>query len=191
MTSRVAFGVLLLGVGVLWLLSITDVIGLSYQTWIGLLLIAIGLAIALTPGRHGLLVVLGVVVTLAGLPALVVGDVFTGDVGDAIEAPVTPAEIVPYEHGIGKLTVDLTSPRLGTEDLDAEAQIGIGELLVLVPADADVVVDAHVGIGNIDAFGQTEGGVDVDLDDRIPGAGLQEITLELDAGIGDIRIQRR
>lgn len=171
--------------------SIADVLDLSYQTWIGLLLIAIGLAIALTPGHHGLLVVLGVVVLLAGLPALLVGDVFTGDVGDATEAPATLAEIVPYEHGVGKLTLDLTSPGLGAEDLDVEAHVGIGELLVLVPNAPEVVVDAHVGIGNIDALGETEDGVDVNLDDRIPGSDSQEISLELDVGIGDIRIQRR
>lgn len=191
MTSRIALGALLLGAGVLWLLSIADVLELSYQTWVGLILIAIGLAIAFTPGHHGLLVVLGVLVTLAGLPALVVGDVFTGDVGDAIEVPATPAEIVPYEHGIGKLTIDLTSPGLGGDDLDVEAHIGIGELLVLVPDEADVVVDAHVGIGNIDALGTEEGGLDVDLEDRIPVGGEQEISLELEAGIGDIRIQGR
>jgi hypothetical protein len=191
MTSRVALGALLLGAGVAWLLSIADVLDLSYQTWIGLLLIAIGLAIALTPQHHGLLVVLGVVVLLAGLPALVVGDVFTGDIGDAIEAPTTRAEIVPYEHGVGKLTVDLTSPGLSAEDLDVDAHVGIGELLVLVPNAPEVVVDAHVGIGNIDALGETEDGVDVNLDDRIPGSNSQEISLELDVGIGDIRIQRR
>jgi len=191
MTGRVVLGALLLGAGGLWLLSNAGVFDLSYQTWIGLLLIAIGLAIALTPGPHGLLVVLGVAVTLAGLPSLVVGEVFTGDVGEALETPATPAELIPYEHGVGKLTLDLTSPDLRVEDVDVEARIGIGELLVLVPDGAEIVVDAHVGIGNIDALGETESGVDVDLDSRIPGAGAHEISLELDAGIGDIRVQRR
>ena len=191
MTGRVVLGALLLGAGGLWLLSNAGVFDLSYQTWIGLLLIAIGLAIALTPGPHGLLVVLGVAVTLAGLPSLVVGEVFTGDVGEALETPATPAELIPYEHGVGKLTLDLTSPDLRVEDVDVEARIGIGELLVLVPDGVEIVVDAHVGIGNIDALGETESGVDVDLDSRIPGAGAPEISLELDAGIGDIRVQRR
>jgi len=191
MTGRVVLGALLLGAGGLWLLSNAGVFDLSYQTWIGLLLIAIGLAIALTPGPHGLLVVLGVAVTLAGLPSLVVGEVFTGDVGEALETPATPAELIPYEHGVGKLTLDLTSPDLRVEDVDVEARIGIGELLVLVPDGVEIVVDAHVGIGNIDALGETESGVDVDLDSRIPGAGAHEISLELDAGIGDIRVQRR
>lgn len=191
MTSRIALGVILLGGGALWLLSNADVVEFSYQVWIGVLLVAIGLAIALTPGHHGLLVLLGLLVIVVGLPALVVGDLVTGDIGDAIEAPTTPAEIGTYEHGIGKLTVDLTAPGLAGKDLDVEASLGIGELLVLVPESADVVVDAQIGIGNVDAFGEEENGLDVELKEGFEGPGTQEISLELEAGIGDIRVQRR
>lgn len=191
MTSRVALGAILLGGGVLWLLSSAGVLDLSYQTWIGILLIAIGLAIAFTPGHHGLLTLIGILVILAGLPALVVGDLVTGDVGDAIEAPATPADIDTFEHGIGKLTVDLTAPGLEGEDLEIDAKLGIGDLLVLVPEDADVTVDAHVGAGNIDALGQQEDGLDVDLDEEFPGLGEREIALELEVGIGNIRVERR
>lgn len=191
MTSRVALGAILLGGGVLWLLSSAGVLDLSYQTWIGILLIAIGLAIAFTPGHHGLLTLVGILVVIAGLPALVVGDLMTGDVGDAIEAPATLADIDEYEHGIGKLTIDLTAPGLADENLDIKASVGIGELLVLVPEAANVTVDAHVGMGNIDALGVQEDGVDVDLDEEFPGMGEQEIALELENGLGDIRVERR
>ena len=189
MTSRVALGVILLGGGVVWLLSNAGVLDFSYQTWIGISLVAIGLAIAFTPGHHGLLTLLGILVILAGLPALVVGDLITGGVGDAIEAPATPAELAKYEHGIGKLTVDLTAPGLADEDLDVEASLGIGELLVLVPGAADVTVDARVGIGNVDALGTQEAGIDVDVDEELPGAGEQEISLDLEVGIGNVRIR--
>jgi len=191
MTSRVALGAILLGGGVLWLLSNAGVLDLSYQTWIGILLIAIGLAIAFTPGHHGLLTLVGILVVIAGLPALVVGDLMTGDVGDAIEAPATLADIDAFEHGIGKLTVDLTAPGLEGEDFEIDAKLGIGDLLVLVPEDADVTVDAHVGAGNIDALGQQEDGLDVDLDEEFPGLGEREIALELEVGIGNIRVERR
>jgi hypothetical protein len=190
MTSRLALGAILLGGGALWLLSTAGVLDLSYQTWVGILLIAIGLAIAFTPGHHGLLALIGIVVVLAGLPALLVGDLVTGDVGDAIEAPATPAEVAKYDHGIGKLTIDLTAPGLAGEDLDVEADIGIGELLVRVPEGADVSVQAHVGIGNIDALGSKEDGVDVDLEDEFPGSGEQKISLDLENGLGDIRVRR-
>ena len=70
-----------------------------------------------------------------------------------------------------------------------EASLGIGDLLVLVPADTDVTVDAHVGVGNIQALGREENGIDADLE-RISGtAGAQEVELELEVGIGSIRVE--
>jgi predicted membrane protein len=191
MTARIALGTLLLGAGILWLLSATDVVELAYTTWIGILLIAIGLAIALSPGRHGFLVFLGILVVLAGVPAVVFSDdLFEGGIGDRVETPSTEDELEPFRTGIGKLTVDLTSRDL--EDARVEASVGIGELLVLVPPNAEVTVDAHVGIGNIDAFDENESGVDVDLDESFPGPvqGDRSLDLELEAGIGNIRVER-
>lgn len=189
MTSRLALGAILLGGGVLWLLSSAGVVELSYQTWIGVLLVAIGLSIMLVPGHHGLLALLGILVVLVGLPALVVDDVVTGGIGEATEAPAAVTQLERYAHGIGKLTIDLTSPGLAGKNLDVEAGIGIGELLVLVPEGADVSVEAHVGIGNVDALGREESGVDVDLDEDIEGTGEERVSLDLEAGIGDIRVR--
>jgi hypothetical protein len=189
MTGRIAFGVLLVGAGGLWLLSSAGVVDLTYQTWIGLLLIAIGIAIAVVPGGHGLLVTLGVLVTFAGLPALLADeDVFSGGIGDAVEAPTAPTELQPFRHGIGKLTIDLTAPALELDGAEVEGSLGIGELVVLVPVDADVALDAHVGIGNVEAFGDTESGVDVDLERLSGTSGTQELALVLEVGIGNVRV---
>lgn len=190
MTSRIALGVILLGGGALWLLSDAGVLELSYQAWIGVVLVAIGLAIVLIPGHHGLLAFVGIVVVLLGLPALLVDDIVTGGIGESTETPATPAQLEKFEHGIGKLTVDLTSPGLADKDLEVEAGIGIGELLVLVPEAPDLSVDAHVGIGHVDALGIEEDGLDVDLDEDIAGEGERTISLDLEAGIGNIRIRR-
>jgi predicted membrane protein len=190
MTGRLALGAVLFGAGVLWLLAVFDVVDLSYATWIGIVLVGIGFAIAVTPGRHGLLVLLGILVALAGIPAIVVDDeLFEGGVGEVMETPVAVSELGPFRQGIGKLTVDLTSPDLELDDVTVEASIGIGELVVLVPDDTDVSLDAHVGIGNAEAFGETESGVDVDLVNISGTSGGQELALELDAGIGNIRVE--
>jgi hypothetical protein len=189
MTARVAVGVLLVGAGGLWLLSSAGIVDLSYRTSIGLLLIAIGAAIALVPGGHGLLVTLGVLVALIGLPALLTDeDVFSGGVGEALEAPSTRAEIIPFRQAIGKLTIDLTAPGLDLDGARVEGSLGIGELVVLVPESADVALELHVGIGNAEAFGETESGIDVDLDRLSGTSGTQELALELDAGIGNVRV---
>jgi predicted membrane protein len=191
MSGRIALGALLLGAGALWLLSATDVVDLAYTTWIGILLIAIGLAVALSPGRHGFLVFLGILVVLAGVPAVVFSDdLFEGGIGDRVETPSDEGDLEPFRVGIGKLTVDLTSSDLA--DARVEASVGIGELLVLVPPNAEVDVDAHVGIGNVEAFDETESGVDVDLDETFPGPvrGGRSLDLDLEAGIGNVRVER-
>lgn len=192
MSGRVALGAILVAAGAIWLLEATGVLDLSYRTAIGLLLVLIGLAIALTRGRRGALVLLGVLVALAGLPALLVdGDVFEGGVGEKIETPVAARELEPFRHAIGKLTIDLTSPDLDLDGATVEASLGIGELVVLVPDDADVSLDVHVGIGNAEALGKTEGGIGVDVVGLSSTSGKQEFDLELDVGIGNARVVRR
>jgi predicted membrane protein len=189
MTSRVALGALLLGAGVAWLLTKAGVLDLAYETWIGIFLVAIGLAILLTPGRHVLLAVLGVLVLLAGLPALVVDrDVLQGGVGDASESPSSRAQLEPYHHGIGKLTIDLTAPGLQLDGAKVKATVGVGELDVSVPPDTDVKLDAHVGIGNVQAFGHDDGGFDVDVQRLSSTSGSQEMRLTVDVGIGSVRV---
>jgi predicted membrane protein len=189
MTSRAGLGIVLLAGGILWLLAATDYVDLSYTVAIGILLILIGVVIALTPGRHGLLVLLGIVVALAGIPALFVdSDLWDEGIGDAVERPESSSDLVPFEHGIGKLTVDLTAPRLDLDGEIVEASLGIGDLEVIVPVDVDVDLDAHVGAGNIDAFGENENGFDVDLTGISGTSGAQELDLELDVGIGNIRV---
>lgn len=191
MTGRVALGAILFAAGVLSLLGALDVVNLSYPTWIGLLLIAIGFAIALVPGRHPVLVVLGILVALVGVPALLADEkLFEGGIGDAVERPETSSELKAFRHGIGKLTVDLTAPDLDLDEVTVEASIGIGELLVLVPEDTDVTLDVHVAVGNAAALGESKSGVDVDLVGITGTSGSQELGLTLDAGIGDVRVER-
>ena len=72
MSNRAGLGIVLLAGGALWLLAATDFVDLSYPVAIGILLILIGVVIAVTPGRHGVLVLLGILIALAGVPALFV-----------------------------------------------------------------------------------------------------------------------
>jgi cell wall-active antibiotic response 4TMS protein YvqF len=191
MTGRIALGAVIVGAGVLWLLSEADAVDLSFTTWVGILLIGLGIAIALSRGSRRLLVVVGVLVALVGIPALFVNDdLFSGGVGESTKRPETTADLEPFRHAIGKLTVDLTAPDLDLDDQTVEASVGIGELLVLVPEDTDVTVDAHVGAGNADVLGEQDDGFDVDLDWISGTSGTQELTLDLEVGLGDIRVER-
>lgn len=191
MRGRVALGAVFLGAGVLSLLSATDVVDLSYPTWAGFVLIGIGVAIAFVPGRHPVLVVLGILVALAGIPALVADEkLFEGGVGDSVERPESSSQLEPFRQAIGKLTVDLTSPDLDLDEVTLEASIGIGELVVQVPDDTDVSLDIHVVAGNADGLGETKSGLDVDLTSISGTSGSQELDLKLDAGFGNVRVER-
>jgi predicted membrane protein len=189
MSGRAGLGIVLLAAGALWLLASADVVDVSYRVAVGALLVVVGVVIMLSRGRRGLLVLVGILVVLAGIPALLVdSDVWSDGIGEATEKPASRAELEPFEHGIGKLTVDLTTPGLPLDDAAVEASLGIGDLLVLVPPDTDVSLDAHVGVGNIEAFGEEENGVDVDLSGITGTSGSLELDLELDVGIGNIRV---
>ena len=191
MTARIGLGIVLVAAGILWLLSATDVVDLSYGVSIGVLLVLIGLLIALTPGRHRLLVVVGILVVLAGIPALFVdSDVWTQGIGDEVATPALSADLDPFEQGIGRLVVDLTTPDLPLDERTIKASVGIGELVVRLPDDTDVTVDAHAGIGSIEALGRTESGIDVDLTGISSTSGSQEVELRLDVGIGSVRVER-
>jgi predicted membrane protein len=190
MSSRAGVGIVLLAAGALWLVTATGVVDLSYAAVIGILLVLVGVMIAVTPGRHALLVVVGILIALAGIPALFVdSDLWTEGVGNAEETPRRAADLEPFEHGIGQLTVDLTSRELELDGAVVVARLGIGDLHVLVPANADVTLDAHVGAGNIEAFGESKNGFDVDLEGISGTSGMQEFDLEAEVGMGNLRVE--
>ena len=60
-----------------------------------------------------------------------------------------------------------------------------------MPADTDVTGGWHVGVWNVAVLGEQEDGFDVDLDWISGTSGMQEVTLDLEAGVGDIRVERR
>ena len=190
MKAGSALGLLIVGAGILGLLQATDVVDIGYTGWIGILLVAIGLALMISRGRYGLLVLVGILVLLAGLPSLVVdGDTLDDGIGEAEESPDSSFELGPFRQGIGKLTVDLTNPALDLDGRTVEASVGIGDLLVLVPVGTDASVDARVGAGNVQAFGEEENGFDVELTTISGTSGTQEVNLDLEVGIGNLRVE--
>jgi phage shock protein PspC (stress-responsive transcriptional regulator) len=108
-----------------------------------------GILIALTT----LLAVLVVAAVAAVATAFAWFDVSLGDgVGNQSYAPATVAAATAggYDLGIGKLRVDPTQLRAPAT---VHAHVGIGELDVVVPRGAKVLVNAHVKAGSIDSLG--------------------------------------
>ncbi len=183
--------------------ALLDVSGAVEVSLVGFLAVALiltgaGLVVGAWWGRARGLVALGIVLTLLLGFARVVDVNVAGGIGERVARPATPGEVDDrYRLGMGSLTLDL-------RDLDAgriapvEARVGIGELVVVLPFDAPVVVTARSGIGEVDLFGHSEGGVGVerrvadagagrDPDDVEPG---DELEIDAQVGIGRIEVRR-
>jgi phage shock protein PspC (stress-responsive transcriptional regulator) len=75
-----------------------------------------------------------------------------GGIGDRAWTPTTVAEAaVAHRLGIGSATLDLTDLAIppGTASVPVTAEVGVGELVVLVPEDARVALDADVQLGEL------------------------------------------
>jgi hypothetical protein len=113
--------------------------------------------------------------------------------GNRHERPRDPSELARgYEHGIGNLTVDLRDVELPPGTTTVEVELAIGNLTVMVPEDASLVVDAHANAGKVDLLEGTSDGTDVD--DRVavdgPGASAPRLELEADVGFGRLAVER-
>ena len=190
MKGSVALGLVLAGLGVIWLLEVSDTVDLDTGVWVGIVLVGIGIGVIASPsgGARVLLIVLGLFVALIG-GALAATDVeFSGGVGDRTESPTSVDELDdPYELGIGRLELDLTELDLD-EDTTVRAQIGIGQLVVTVPAARPVSVDAEIGAGDVDVQGEHDDGWNADVQTEADRGVGPELHLELEGGMGGIRV---
>ena len=118
-----------------------------------------------------------------------------GGVGDREAHPTTAGAIQSeYELGIGQLTLDL-SDLTSTDFLAAEihrvrAKVGVGELIVIVPVDLDVRVEAHAGLGDVRVFGIEASGFDVDRTVSTTGPPSQVLDLVVSVGLGQVEVRR-
>lgn len=189
--DRLVSGVLLAGLGVVWLLSTAEVVDPNWRILLPVALTLVGVVMLVlgTRGRAADLVGTGtllavLVVVVAVLPANP-----SWRVGEQDVRPSTLEEVQSrYSHGVGTLTIDLRELSLEL-DLDVEASNGIGELVVRVPDGAALEVDARVGVGSASVADRESSGLNPRLDVSVPGEG-PTIRLDLSAGIGEIRVER-
>jgi predicted membrane protein len=95
-----------------------------------------------------------------------------------------------YTLGVGRLNFDLSNVEFPKGQTFLRADVGIGELHVIVPNDASVDVDGHAQVGNVVLFDQNESGSHVHshIVDRT-GSG-RVLVLDLHAGVGKITVER-
>jgi len=103
-------------------------------------------------------------------------------VGNRTYAPATSSDVKrTYSLGVGDLRVDLSNLSTTTSKR-VHAKLGVGELHVIVPRDAQVTVDAHAKVGDVHVLDQQESGRNVTVQTGQGGA----LTIVANVGAGAI-----
>lgn len=191
-----ALGALLAVSGVFGLLAALGVydIELAVALAAGVAIIGATIAIgAMTQRRVGGLVFLGLILLAAfGVAAATPVSVSSG-AGEKVERPLAGDTLQSrYELGIGELSLDLGAIVIPSGTTHVDASVGVGHLLVTVPSDVALEIDAQAGVGEVNILGKRDDGVDahraVSIAGPTPDAPVLE--LETDVGIGNIEVQR-
>ena len=161
---------------------------------LGLVILVLGLS-GRTSGFPGFLAVMALLTTALVLP-MSVNFVPSGRVGDFAWTPQSESELVaaaPYRVGAGTARLDLSD--LSAADLNGEtieASVSVGQLVIVIPEDLTVRIDAGTALGAITHEGTldpaTIGGVNV-TSDLLVGDGPVDLIIDAHAGIGQISLK--
>jgi phage shock protein PspC (stress-responsive transcriptional regulator) len=192
--GRLTLSVLLVGAGVGLAIAgaSDDVTGMDVEAFLGGALVVVGAALVVGAwwGRARALIALGVVLTVGAASASVVDVPLRGGIGERRWAPVADSEVRRvYRLGIGDAELDLT--RTDADRITTDVSLGVGHLVVMVPRDATVVVDAHTGLGELVVLGRESHGTDLDESVRSPGSELgPTVDLDVRLGVGQLEVIR-
>ena len=157
--------------------------------YLGLVLgvVGVGLLVGSVIGRARGLIFVGILVApLLILSPLAEFDLNSG-VGQRRVDPTSVTEIAPsYDLAIGELVIDLREVDFSQADVELEASVGIGSLRILVPDEVGLDLDAEVGIGSVRAFGNERNGFAREITLDREGAGT--LVLHADVMVGEVRI---
>ncbi|MEY2933039.1 MAG: hypothetical protein RL033_3788 [Pseudomonadota bacterium] len=214
LVTPTVLSLLAIAAGVCWALAAA---GLVHPTVVslaagGLVLVGLGLLSSLWFGRAPWLTVLGVgltgvlVVASAVEPWVQKARAFQssslaplklnqlkGTVGDRRFNPRSLAELQPrYGLGVGELEVDLSDLDFTGTTREVELQVGMGEVIVIVPDDVNVEVHGQAALGEANAFGiHSEGmGATVDTSDPALNAGTLRVKFSVGLGEGTVRREK-
>lgn len=185
--TPLVISILLVGAGV------AALVGMELPAFlaVALLVVAVAMLVGSRYGRARGLIPVGLLLAAMATITAVADVSVAGGIGTRHRSPVTVEQLRPaYRLGVGELVVDLRDLEFeGTRRV--RAHVGVGELRLLVPPDVEVEGDAHVGLGQINAFGRSTEGSDVDrpLDREAETETSRTLVLDLDAGIGEINVE--
>jgi hypothetical protein len=197
--GRVAFGLILLAIGIGWLLQALDVIEVPWDALLPVSLIAIGavLVVGSRTGRHSGLIALGIVLTLVTALTAAVDVPLIGGAGQKVIQPQSVADLEPrYDLAVGQLVIDLSALEPGTEkQVEIEARVGMGELVVELPQwGVNLQAHARAGLGDVQVLGEQASGIQAERNvsrvgpARTSARASPLILLDLSVGLGSVKV---
>jgi phage shock protein PspC (stress-responsive transcriptional regulator)/predicted membrane protein len=191
---------ILIGIGLLAAFDVAyGVPGTAYIA-LTLAVIGVGLVIGAWLGRSRGLIPLGILVTLALAAGVGARDVHH-DWSSVTWTPTNVTELTEssFEHQLGRATLDLTNVDFAsmaslTDTMILSAKVDVGELIVILPPDVDVVVEASVDVGEANVFNETWGGLGqtrrVITDNGADGPGGGTLRLDARVDVGSLEVTR-
>jgi phage shock protein PspC (stress-responsive transcriptional regulator) len=189
-------GALLIAAGFFGLLAVLDVydVDVSVLLAAAVAVVGAGVVAGFQLGRRvGGLIFLGLLLLIAFAIAATSPVSVSAGIGDRNEHPLIASSIErEYELGIGDFTLELADADLPAGTTRVDAKVGIGELVVTVPEDAALVIDAHTGLGRVEVLGREDDGAGAHARVVEPGATADSPVLELEAdvAIGNLEVRR-
>lgn len=186
-----------IGLIVISTMALVDISGISFGTVdfgdvfepvhyavAAIVVVAGGLLVGAFVGRARWLIFVGILLLPVLLATSLWSAAFEWSTGERLYSPTNVLEVdSPYELGAGQLTIDLTN--LSADELaevgHIKAKLGVGELLIFVPTGVGVVLDARVGLGDIDVPGPDEEGIGPSMSRQF---GPSPVVLFIDAQVG-------
>ncbi|MEO1060492.1 MAG: PspC domain-containing protein [Actinomycetota bacterium] len=198
---RLTLGVLLVYFGVVALGGLFDwwEVDVAPVTAIALLITGVGLVGSAFLNRRGWpLLLVGLFLGAVLVPASVIEVPLSAGIGEERVAPNSLAGVDDeYEYGIGQLVIDVrdvVDDLAPGEVLDIDAELGIGQLQIVVPDDVvlDVELDAGMGETAVELprrdLVQRNDGISAELDDVFDvdgdGEGPEPAIVRIDARVG-------
>jgi phage shock protein PspC (stress-responsive transcriptional regulator) len=188
----VAAALMLIGlVALIQNLSPLDV-SVDHYAALALAVVGAGLLVGARLGRAHGLIVLGVVLAVVMALSAALPDVpIAGTPGQQTWTPATVADLRDhYELGAGELVLDLTDLELEPgQHVAVAASVGLGQLVVDVPPETTIDVDATSNLGEVVAFDLDSEGSNATIDHIKRGPeGSPTIALDLSVGAGQIEV---
>lgn len=197
------FSVIVLVLGLLWVADLAgqDIPGPAYIA-AALAITGLGLVIGAWVGRACGLIALGLVLVVLLPTAEAVSRARHAWPGAPIGGTITwhphsLEEVAPeYHQAGGEIILDLTDIDFSAAQDPVGISVGlyVGNLVVIVPPEVDVMVAAKVGVGRADVLGESWDGVGLGertiRDEGPDGTGGGELRLDASVGIGNLEVHR-